>query len=191
MATSREQLNDADRLANRAQERYMISEDITEHAKKDPAKAKTEREAATHDAHAVLDMAKAHADDPTYSAAVMTAHHLLATDALRQGDRDQAVFHLLESVKVPTSDQIKYAPPYSWMRPVNRLLKEGERERVVEFLEAYAQLTVRERQRLLDDAKAIREGRMPVAYQHMVYREGAPSPFKPRQEARTPGGLPD
>ena len=180
VATSRKQLNEADRLANRANERYMISEDITEHAKKDPAKAKTEREAATHDARALLDMAKAHAGDPAYSAAVMTAHHLLATDALRQGDRDQAVLHLRESVKVPTSDQIKYAPPSSWMRPVNRLLKEGERERVVEFLESYARLTVRDRQRLLDDATAIREGRMPSAYQHMIYREGTPSPFKPR-----------
>jgi hypothetical protein len=180
MATSREPLNEADRLANRAHERYMFSEDITEYAKKDPARAKTEREAATRDAHAVLDMAKPHAGDPAYSAAVMTAHHLLATDALRQGDRDQAVLHLRESVKVPTSDQIKYAPPSSWMRPVNRLLKEGERERVVEFLESYARLTVRDRQRLLDDATAIREGRMPSAYQHMIYREGAPSPFKPR-----------
>jgi hypothetical protein len=67
------------------------------------------------------------------------------------------------------------------MRPVNELLKEGERERVVEFLETYAQLTVRDRQRLLDDAKAIREGRMPSSYQHMTYRETTPSPFKPQR----------
>jgi hypothetical protein len=54
---------------------------------------------------------------------------------------------------------------------VNRLLKEGERDRIVAFLEAYAQLTARDRQRLLDDAKAIRAGRMPPAYQHMMNRE--------------------
>jgi hypothetical protein len=58
------------------------------------------------------------------------------------------------------------------MRPVNRLLKEGERDAVVEFLEAFAQLTIMERDRLLQDAKAIREGRMPSSYQYMVAREG-------------------
>ena len=179
LATASEQQTEADRLANRAHERYIMSEDITEYARKQPEKAKAERDEAVHDAQQVFEMAKAHPGDPAYSAAVMTAHHLLATDALRAGDREQALVHLRESVKVPTSDQIKYAPPFSWMRPVNRLLKEGERDGVVQFLEAYAQLTVRERQRLLDDAKAIREGRMPSAYQHMVYRETAPSPFKP------------
>jgi hypothetical protein len=55
---------------------------------------------------------------------------------------------------------------------VNRLLKAGEREAVVEFLEAFAQLTIRDRDRLLQDAKAIREGRMTSSYQHMVAREG-------------------
>lgn len=179
LATASEQQNEADRLANRAHERYIMSEDITEHVRKQPEKAQTERAEAKQQAEQVLEMAKAHAGDPSYSAAVMTAHHVLATDALREGDRERALLHLRESVKVPTSDRIKYAPPFSWMRPVNRLLKEGERDGVVQFLEAYAQLTVRERQRLLDDAKAIREGRMPSAYQHMMYRETAPSPFKP------------
>jgi hypothetical protein len=58
------------------------------------------------------------------------------------------------------------------MRPVNYLLKEGERERVVEFLEAFARLTVRDRERLLRDAQAIREGRMPSSYQLMIMRQG-------------------
>ena len=77
-----------------------------------------------------------------------------------------------ESVKVPASERIRDAPPVSWLRPVNRLLKEGERERVAEFLEAFARLTIMERDRLLEDAKAIREGRMPSSYQRMVAREG-------------------
>ena len=41
-----------------------------------------------------------------------------------------------------------------------------------EFLEALARLTITERDRLLKDAQAIREGRMPSSYQHMVAREG-------------------
>jgi hypothetical protein len=72
---------------------------------------------------------------------------------------------------VPTSERMQYAPASSWMRPANRLLKDGEREAVVEFLEAFARLTIRDRDYLLGDAKAIREGRMPSSYQQMVARE--------------------
>jgi hypothetical protein len=163
---------DADRLANRAHERYMMAEDITEYFKKDMAAGKQQRDEAKTGAEEVLKIAAAHAQDPAYSAAVMTAHHVLATAALRDGDRERAVHHMRESLKVPRSDQIQYAPPISWSRPLNRLLKDGERERVAEFLEAFAGLTIIERDRLLKDAQAIREGRMPASYQYMVAREG-------------------
>jgi hypothetical protein len=167
-----ERATDVDRLANRAFEGYTMAEDITEYARKDTAAGKQQRDEAKTRAEEVLQLAAAHAQDPTYSAAVMTAHQVLATAALRDGDREGAVRHLQESVQVPASEQIQYMPPLSWMRPVNRLLKEGERERVVEFLEAFARLTIRDRARLLEDAKAIREGRMPSSYQHTVAREG-------------------
>jgi hypothetical protein len=166
-----EQATETDRLASRALEGYMVAEDITEYAKKDMAAGKQQRDEATVRAEEVLKIAATHERDPAYSAAVMIAHHVLATAALRDGDRERAVHHMLESVKVPASEQVQYAPPLSWLRPANRLLKEGERDRVVEFLEAFARLTVRDRDRLLEDAKAIREGRMPSSYQHMVARE--------------------
>ena len=167
-----ERTTEADRLANRALEGYMMAEDITEYVKKDMAAGKQQRDEAKALAEDVLKLAAAHAQEPAYSAAVMTAHHLLATAALRYGDRERAVHHLRESVKVPPSEQIQYAPPFSWARPVNRLLKAGERGGVVEFLEAFARLTITERDRLLSDAHAIREGRMPILYQYMVAREG-------------------
>ena len=160
---------DADRLANRALEGFMVSEDITEYVKKDPTAAKRQRDEAKALAEGALKMAAAHAQDPAYSAAVMTAHHVLSALALRDGDRERAVHHMRESVKVPASEQIRYAVgPFSWMLPANRLLKHGERETVVEYLEALARLTVTERDRLLEDARAIREGRMPSSYQYMV-----------------------
>jgi hypothetical protein len=96
---------------------------------------------------------------------------VLATAALRDGDRERALQHMRESVRVPTSEQIQYSPPFSWDRPVNRLLKEGERVAVVEFLDALARLTISERDRLLKDAQAIREGHMTSSYQSMVARE--------------------
>jgi hypothetical protein len=167
-----EQANEADRLANRASEGYMIAEDITEYAKKDAAAGKRQRDEAAARAEEVLKMAAAHPQDPAYSAAVMTAHHVLATAALRDNDPDRAVYHMRESVKVPPSEQVQYMPPYSWLRPVNRLLKNGERASVVEFLEALAQLTIVDRDRLLEDARAIREGRMPSSYQVTAAREG-------------------
>jgi beta-lactamase regulating signal transducer with metallopeptidase domain len=167
-----EQATDADRLANRALESYMAAEDVTEYARKDMAAGKQQRDEARARAEEVLKIAAAHPHEPAYAAAVMTAHHLLATAALRDGDRARAVHHLRESVNVSASEQIQYAPPFSWLRPVNRLLKEGEREAVVEFLEAFARLTISERDRLLQDAQVIREGRMPSSYQHLVAREG-------------------
>jgi hypothetical protein len=163
--------NDADRLANQALRGFTVSEDITEYVNKDTVAAKRERDKAKADAEDVLKMAAAHAQDPAYSAAVMIAHHVLSMVALREGDRERAVQHMRESVKVPTSEQIQYLPSFSWMEPANRLLKRGERETVVEFLEALAALTITERDRLLSDARAIREGRMPSSYQYMVSRE--------------------
>ena len=105
--TAQRQMSEADRLANRAHERFMISEDITEYAKKDPATAKKERDDAKRDAERVLEMAEAHPGDAAYSGAVMTAHHVLAALALRDGDRERSIRHLHESVKVPTSEQIQ------------------------------------------------------------------------------------
>jgi hypothetical protein len=100
-----EQSTDADRLANRAHEGYMVAEDITEYAKKDVVAGKRQRDEAKARAEAVLTIATAHEQDPAYSAAVMTAHHVLATAALRDGDRVRAVHHMRESVNVPASER--------------------------------------------------------------------------------------
>jgi hypothetical protein len=89
-----EQLTEADRLARHALEGYMIAEDITEHAKNDVALARTQRDDAKARAEEALKMAAAHAQDPAYSVAVMIAHHVLATVAVRDRDRERAVHHL-------------------------------------------------------------------------------------------------
>ena len=166
-----ERLTDADRLASQALDEYVRAEGA-EYYQKDMALGTQHRGEAQARAEKALKVAAAHAGDPAYSAAVMTAHQVLASVALREGNRKRALQHMRDSVKVPPSEQLQYAPPWSWGRPVNQLLKEGERERVVEFLEALARLTIRDRDRLLEEAKAIREGRMPTSYQYMVAREG-------------------
>jgi hypothetical protein len=120
-------LTDADRLANRAHERFMTSEDITEWHKKDPETAKLQRAEAKQQAEQALEIAKAHSGGPIYSGAVMMAHQVLSALAIREGDKERAIDHLFESVKVPPSDQLRYGQPFGWHRSVNYLLKAGER----------------------------------------------------------------
>jgi hypothetical protein len=66
---------------------------------------------------------------------------------------------LNESVAVPPSEELSYAPPMTWLKPVDCLLKEGERERVVRFLEELAELTVTERTRLSSGESPLRHDR--------------------------------
>ena len=99
----------------------------------------------------------------------MTAHQTLGLIALHDGNRDRAVHHMLESVKVPElalEGGIVERHFLAQRLPIY-LLKEGERETVIEYYEAAATINARERERLLEDARAVREGRMPRSYQSM------------------------
>ncbi len=118
-----------------------------------------------------LDLAPKFHGDPDYGWAMYHARVALATHALREGDRTVAVSYMLDAVKVPPSRGLE---GYSFGldgRLVNGLLKAGERETVVEFLERSAALRPAERERLLKEAANIRAGKMPESYQHMVSRK--------------------
>ena len=109
--------------------------------------------------------------DPDYGRVVYHAKVALATHALREGNRTSAVRYMLEAVKVSPSRGLE---GYSFgldRRLVNGLLKAGERETVVEFLERSAALRPAERESLLKEAANIRVGKMPESYQHMVSRK--------------------
>jgi hypothetical protein len=76
---------------------------------------------------------------------------------------------MLEAAEGPRSDQLATLRLFSLdRRLVNHLLKDGERESVAVFLERSARLRDVERERLLKDAAAIRQGVMPTSYQAMV-----------------------
>ena len=122
-------------------------------------------------AEETLAVADTRKQDPSYSRAVMIARQTLAAVAAYENDRDAAVRLLNESLDVPPSDEVRYYAQGTWIKAVNQLLKLGERERVAAFLDASAGVTETERERMLADAKAIREGRMPTTYQYMVARE--------------------
>lgn len=87
---------------------------------------------------------------------------------LREGDRDEAVKHLLEASKVSLppqfNDQERFVsgPSNLEHRLVNWLFKDGERQTVIEYLErGAAHRGEPRRAEMLKSAAAIREGRMP------------------------------
>jgi beta-lactamase regulating signal transducer with metallopeptidase domain len=168
-------VEDQDRLtfeAGQAQSAFMRADNAF-YYKNDEAAARALIGEAVKHARTALELAEQRPEDLAYSSVVAKANFMLAEAAIRAGDRDAAVQHLMKATQVPATEEITYYPVSDWLRPVNHLLAAGERERVVEFLEAYARLSAVERERLLKDANDIRQGRMPVAYQSMVTREAA------------------
>jgi beta-lactamase regulating signal transducer with metallopeptidase domain len=129
-----------------------------------------EQKAAARDAaREVLATAEKHAAAPESGHAILAAHHTLGLLALREGDRDAAVRHMRDSTAAaPPVDGAE--PSLLWVRLSNYLLKEGERESVIQFLEALAKISPANRDRILADAQAVREGRMPSSYQAMFAR---------------------
>ena len=119
----------------------------------------------------LLALAATRRGDPAYGTAIYKANITLATLALREGSRERAVRYMREAAKAPASDELAYYID-SPLRPrlVNYLLKYGERDSVVDFLDALARINVSDRERLRADAAAIRAGRMPESYQAMVAR---------------------
>ena len=124
------------------------------------------RDAANQAAKQALELAAKNPGSPDSSLAVISAHHTLGLLALRDGDRTAAVRHMLDGVKVPPL-QDEHQPLMLWLKLTNYMLKEGERDSVIQFFEEYAKISPQNRERLLRDAQAVREGQMPRSYQTM------------------------
>jgi hypothetical protein len=135
--------------------------------KGDVAAARWERSKAA--ATQALKEAAALKDTAYYGEAIYRANAALALHAWREGDRQQAVSYLVEAAKAPPSERLSDSVSSFNLdsRITNYLLKGGERESVARFLEASARLRKSNSERLLRDAAAIRNGRMPLSYQYM------------------------
>ena len=106
--------------------------------------------------------------DPHYGAAVYDAHIVLGVVALRRGDRQTAVKEMRLAASAPASSTIQEGRAKSLLsRLTNYLLKAGERESVIDFLEKSAALMPHWKEQLLKDAQAVRRGIMPESYQLM------------------------
>jgi hypothetical protein len=121
-------------------------------------------------AQQALELASQMIGAPEYTEAIFRAHIASGLHALREGNRQTAVQHLLDASKVPPPAE-PVAEPRSLLeyRLVDYLLKYGERETIVEYLErAAAGRTAEARESMLKAAAAIREGKMPEHYQRRL-----------------------
>jgi hypothetical protein len=118
-----------------------------------------------------LALADRHQEAATDAGVIYRAHTVLGVLALKDGDRQLAVEHMRTSTAAPISDSGRYTSHYGLRgRLVEYLLREGERERVAEYLENSAERLLPERDRLLKDAGQIRAGIMPLSYQYAEAR---------------------
>ncbi len=102
---------------------------------------------------------------------VFRSNLVLAAVAWREGDRQATLRYLTDASNAP-------APAYAGLRrfPVdieakltNSLLKHGEHETVAAYLEQASKMrTSGDRKRMLEEATAIRDGRMPARYQRLL-----------------------
>ena len=89
---------------------------------------------------------------------------LLGLLAMRDHDRKAALKYLRDAAGAPITEDLAYFdqpityPVLSW------LLKDGERDSVIQFLEQFAKTSSVDRAQLLESAALIRKGEKPVWY---------------------------
>jgi len=150
-------------LARLAEHSYMRG-DMEDYYKHDAAAAKTLWDLSRMCAGEALQMAPGFRQETTYSKAVYTSNLISGMLAMRDGDRRRAVRHLLAAVEVPPSEDLAYSFDYTTFRLAGWLLKDGEREPVITFLERLASLHISQKAYLLQSAEEIRKGVKPLWY---------------------------
>jgi hypothetical protein len=102
---------------------------------------------------------------------VFSANLVLAGVAWRQGNRQEANRFMAAAAKAPAPAvaSIRRFPTALEGKLTNSLLKHGERESVAAYLEEASKTRIPgDRTRMLEEAKAIRDGRMPERYQRLL-----------------------
>jgi hypothetical protein len=99
--------------------------------------------------------------DERQGTAIYFANMSLGSMALIDGDRKAAVKYLLAASRAPVSEELAYSRHIAGWKLVRRLLEQGERESVIEFLERMALINVVDQASLRECAAAIRRGDMP------------------------------
>jgi hypothetical protein len=107
---------------------------------------------------------------PDYGTAFFNANMVLGMAAIEAGDAKSAASFLLKAAEAPLTDALRDPIPnarpwaMNWHFPSTleaALLKAGERDAVVAFLERYSQMTISGRERCLEDLALMRQGKTP------------------------------
>jgi len=159
-------LPEAERLPELARiaEAAYIRGDMDGYYKHDAAAAKASWDVSRKAAADALQLAPTRRGDPACSRAIYSANMIAGLLAIRDGDRPRAVRHLLAAVEVPASEDLAYTIDYATFRLPSWLLKDGEREPVITFLEKLAAMNIGQRAYLLESAELIRKGVKPLWY---------------------------
>jgi Zn-dependent protease with chaperone function len=116
-----------------------------------------------------LALAKSLPHHPDQTDALFAATVALGANAFWDGDRETAVRHMLVAADVPPSTSGRLMSPTLnlslEMKLIGALLKYGERDTVIEYFEKSAETRPAERERLLEAAGAIRNGKLPLGYE--------------------------
>jgi beta-lactamase regulating signal transducer with metallopeptidase domain len=152
-------------LAQLAEQAY-IRGDMAAYYHHDAAEAKARfAEARTH-ARQALQLAAKFRNDTDYGTAVYVANMSLGMVAMQEGSRKAAVQYMSEASKAPRTEELAYSMEYLTLKLPAWLLKDGERQSVIDFLERFAQVNVAQKAYLLESATQIRNGQKPLWYQN-------------------------
>jgi beta-lactamase regulating signal transducer with metallopeptidase domain len=122
------------------------------------------RQDAKRYAEDALALAPRYRNHPQFGTAVYLANMTLGTLALRDGDTKKAVFFLRNASRAPASEELAYSnaivSSHHWHLAAD-LLKRGERDAVLEFLDRMSAVNVAARYELREAASEIRRGMAP------------------------------
>ena len=110
----------------------------------------------------VLDLAPFFVDTPDAGLFIYQAHMTLASLAMLDGDTSAAAESLRDAAQAPPAEGLAYGPRVVAWVVIRDLVDAGERAAVVDFLEAMADKSVVDRDRLLATADDVRNGQPPT-----------------------------
>jgi hypothetical protein len=142
------------------------SADRLEYREHNAAAAKPYWDDVKKDAQESLDLAKRFPDNPEYGTAFYNDHMVLGLAAMHDGKHKLAVEQMLAAAEAPSTETLAYTHQMSTFRLPAWLLKDGERESVVRFLNRFAKTNLSGRPMLLDSAAAISAGQKPSWYMY-------------------------
>jgi len=171
------------RLSMLAESAY-IRGDMDDYYRHDQAAAKAGWQLAGKYARESLRLAPKFRNHPDYGTALYKANMVLGMLAMRDGNRKAAVQYMLEASKAPGSEELAYSMDFFTFKLPGWLLKDGERDSVIEFLERFARVSISQKDYLLESARLIRNGRKPPWYQD--YGSSTFSSGRPASDVRKP-----